>query len=151
MIRAVVDTNILIRALIKPLGSVGPVLTHLRNDDYTLLYADPLLDELVTKLTLPRIRDKYHLTDDDIETVLSLILLRGEAVVPERRITACRNPQDNILLEVATTGKAEYIVTGDNDLLTLHPFAGIQIVGPAAFLRALQGPAGVGDDPSPSP
>ncbi|RLC57264.1 MAG: putative toxin-antitoxin system toxin component, PIN family [Chloroflexota bacterium] len=138
MIRAVVDTNILIRALIKPQGTVGPVLTRLRDGNYTLLYAEPLLDELVAKLALPRIRDKYHLTDDDVETVLALILLRGEPVVPQRRITACRDPKDDIVLEVAVAGEADYIVTGDDDLLVLHPFEGIPIVGPAEFLKALE-------------
>lgn len=138
MIRAVVDTNILIRALIKPQSSVGPVLTRLRDGDYTLLYADPLLDELVAKLALPRIRDKYHLSKKDTETVLTLILLRGEPVTPQRSITACRDPKDNIVLEVAVTGQADFIVTGDNDLLVLHPFEGIPIVGPAQFLEALK-------------
>jgi putative PIN family toxin of toxin-antitoxin system len=113
------------------------VLTRLRDDDYTLLYADPLLDELMAKLALPRIRVKYSLSDQDIETVLALILLRGELVTPRRRITACRDPKDNIVLEVAVTGQADFIVTGDNDLLVLHPFEGIPIVGSAQFLIAL--------------
>lgn len=138
MIRAVVDTNILIRALIKPQGTVGPVLVRLRDGDYTLLYAEPLLDELLAKLALPRIRDKYHLSNEDVETVLALILLRGELAVPQRRITACRDPKDNVVLEVAVAGEADYIVTGDNDLLILHPFEGIPIVGPAEFLKALE-------------
>lgn len=138
MIRAVVDTNILIRALIKPQGSVGPLLTCLRDGDYVLLYAEPLLNELVTKLALPRIRNKYHLADDDVETVVALVLLRGEPVVPERRLAACRDPKDNIVLEVALAGRADYIVTGDEDLLALHPFENISIVRPAEFLKALE-------------
>lgn len=138
MIRAVVDTNIFIRALIKLQGTVGPVLTHLRYGDYTLLYADLLLDELVAKLALPRIRDKYHLSDEDVQIVLSFILLHGEPVTPQRRIMACRDPKDDIVLEVAVTGRADFIVTGDNDLLVLHPFEGIPIIGPAEFLKALE-------------
>lgn len=138
MIRAVVDTNILMRALIKPDGSVGPVLTHLRNGAYVLLYADPLLDELTAQLVLPRIRDKYHLSDEDVETVLALILLRGEPVVPQRHIAVCRDPKDDVVLEVAVAGQADFIVTGDDDLLALHPFEGIPIVGPAEFLAALE-------------
>ena len=137
MIRAVVDTNILIRALIKPGGTVGPVLTHLRNGDYVLLYAEPLLYELVAKLALPRIRIKYHLDDEAVEAVVALILLRGESVTPMHRIQACRDPKDDVLLEVAVAGRADFIVTGDDDLLVLHPFKGIPIVGPAAFLDAL--------------
>jgi putative PIN family toxin of toxin-antitoxin system len=135
--RVVVDTNILVRALIMPQGSVGPMLLRLRQGDFTLLYSQPLLEELVDVLNRPRIRHKYGLTDGDIETVISLILLRGEAVTPEQRITACRDPKDDRFLEVAVAGKADVIVSGDEDLLMLHPFADIRILPPAAFLRML--------------
>ncbi len=135
--RAVVDTNILVRALIMPQGTVGPVLLRLRHSEYTLLYAEPLLEELVDVLNRPRIRHKYSLTEDDIQVVVSLILLRGEAVAPEQRITACRDPRDDKFLEVAVTGKADIIVSGDQDLLVLNPFAGIPILPPAGFLQML--------------
>ena len=135
--RVVVDTNILVRALIMPHGSVGPVLLRLRRGDYIPLYAGPILEELLDVLNRPRIRHKYNLTEEDIETVISLILLRGEAVIPESEIVACRDPKDDKFLEVAVAGKADVIVSGDEDLLTLHPFAGIPILPPAAFLRML--------------
>ena len=147
MIRAVVDTNILIRALIKPQGTVGPMLVHLRNRAYILLYADPLLAELIAKLSLPRIRDRYRVSTQEVEAILSLILLRGEPVVSVPHIAACRDPEDNVILEVAVGGKADFVVTGDQDLLVLHPFQGIPIVGPPRFLQVLEtkssgGPAG---------
>ena len=135
--RAVIDTNILVRALIMPLGTVGPVLQLLRTGDYTLLYSHSLLDELVDVLNRPRIGRKYGLDQDDIKTVLALILLRGEAVIPTRSIIACRDPKDNKFLEVAVAGQADVLVTGDEDPLVLHPFEGIPIVSPADFLRRL--------------
>lgn len=135
--RAVIDTNILVRALIKPQGSVGPILLRLRRGDYTLLYSQALLEELMDVLSRPRLRRKYGLNDDDIKTVISLILWRGEAVTPTQPITAYRDPKDNKFLEAAITGQAETIVSGDEDLLTLHPFAGIPILQPAAFLQRL--------------
>lgn len=135
--RAVVDTNILVRAVIRPHGTVGPVLLRLRHGEYTLLYARPLLEELVDVLNRPRIRDKYRLTDLDIQTVIGLILLRGEGVAPTERIRACRDPKDDKFLEVAVAGRADLIVSGDQDLLTLHPYGEIPIVGPRAFLRML--------------
>ena len=134
--RAVVDT-ILVRAVIRPQGAVGPVLLRLRRGDYVLLYDQPLLEELVDVLNRSRIRDTYGLTDQDIQTVVALILLRGEAVPVAHRITACRDPRDDKFLEVAVAGKADAIVSGDEDLLVLHPFAGIPILSPAAFLRRL--------------
>jgi putative PIN family toxin of toxin-antitoxin system len=135
--RAVVDTNILVRATIRPQGTVGPVLLRLRQGEYTLLYARPLLEELIDVLNRPRIRDKYHLTNQDIGTVVGLILLRGEGVTPEERITACRDPKDDKFLEVAVAGEADALVSGDQDLLALHPFAGIPIVPPHVFLEML--------------
>jgi len=94
--RVVVDTNILVRAVIRPHGTVGPVLLRLRHGDYTLLYAQALLEELLDVLNRPRLRHKYGLTEEDIETVVGLILLRGEAVVPEQRISACRCPPGSL-------------------------------------------------------
>ncbi len=137
MIRAVVDTNIIVRAIIKPKGTVGPVLQHLRKGHFTLLYTEGLLTELVDVLNRPRIRNKYNLSQEDIEIVLALILLRGEPVNPTRRIDACRDPKDNMFLEAAISARANTIVSGDEDLLTLHPFEGIPIIRPAAFLSML--------------
>jgi putative PIN family toxin of toxin-antitoxin system len=138
LIRAVIDTSILIRALIKPQGTVGPVLQSLRNADYQLLYSDPLLSELAEMLARPRFRAKYGLTTEDIAAVFSLILLRGEPVVPVRRIDVCRDPTDNMILEAAVAGQADVVVSGDKDLLTLSPFEAIPILSPAALLRMLQ-------------
>ena len=135
--RAVVDTNILVRALIKPQGSVGPVLWRLRRGEYTLLYSAATLTEVVDVLNRPRIRDKYRLTVSDIETVAALVLLRGEEITPKRRIAICRDPKDDEFLSVAVAGQADVLVTGDDDLLTLHPFEGIPIVTPAVFLQWL--------------
>lgn len=56
---------------------------------------------------------------------------------PTRRITACRDSNDNMVLEAAVAGSADVIVSGDEDLLVLHPFEGIDIIGPAAFIRRI--------------
>ena len=138
MIRAVIDTNLIIRAVIKPGGRVGPVLRRLREGGYTLLYSEPLLIELADVLNRPRIRQKYGLSPQDIQTVLALILLRGEAVTPARRIDTCRDPKDNMILEAAVAGNADGISSGDDDLLSLREFEGIPIVVPADFLRRLE-------------
>ena len=138
MIRAVIDTNILVRATIMPHGSVGPVLRHLRNGDYLLLYAEALLHELVDVLNRPRIRQKYSLQQEDIHAIVNLLLLRGEAVLATQPILACRDPKDNKFLEVAVAGEANVLVSGDEDLLVLHPFQGIPIVQPFAFLQMLK-------------
>ncbi len=135
--RVVIDTNILVRALIHPRGSVGPVLLRLRRGHFTFLYTQSLLEELVDVLGRPRIREKYGVTEDDVKTVVALLLLRGEAVSVSRSLTVCRDPKDNKFLETAVAGKADIIVSGDEDLRVLDSFEGIPIVSPAEFLRSL--------------
>ena len=49
-------------------------------------------------------------------------------------ITACRDPKDDKFLEFAVSGQADLIISSDNDLLVLHPFRGISILKPVAFL-----------------
>ena len=137
MIRAVVDTNILVRAVIKPTGSVGPVLQRLRRREYSLLISRATLDELVEVLYRPRLRTKYELSDRVLRATIRLIVLRGELLQPGRRIIACRDPRDDKFLEVAVSGRAQVIVSGDEDLLTLHPFERIPIVAPARFLAMM--------------
>ena len=135
--RVVVDTNILVRALIEPQGTVGPVLVRLRLGHYTLLYAQSLLEELVDVFGRPRLGDKYGLSDEDIKTTLGLILLRGEEVVPQRCVRVCRDLKDDKFLEVALDGRADVLVSGDEDLLILDPFEGLPIRPPRAFLEML--------------
>jgi putative PIN family toxin of toxin-antitoxin system len=50
-------------------------------------------------------------------------------------IRACRDPRDDKFLELAVHGRADILITGDADLLALHPFQGIAILTPAAFLN----------------
>ena len=137
MIRAVVDTNTLIRSLIKPQGTVGPIISRLRDGDYTLVYSAPLVDELVAKLSLPRIQVKYHIRLEEIEALVALIVLQGEKVIPTRKIKLCRDPKDDMFIEAALAGEAQVVVTGDDDLLTLRKFEAVRFVTPRAFLAAL--------------
>jgi putative PIN family toxin of toxin-antitoxin system len=135
--RAVVDTNILVRSVIKPQGSVGPVLQRLRRRDYTLLLSRATLDELVDVLHRPRLRLKYGLSESALRAVIRLLVLRSELVQPDVQIVVCRDPKDDKFFEVAVSGQAGVIVSGDEDLLTLDPYAGIPIVSPSRFLAML--------------
>ena len=137
MIRAVVDTNILISGVIKPERATGEILRRLRDGEFVLLYTEPLLAELAEVINRPRIRQKYGLGSEDIETVLALILLRGEPIDPTRRVEICRDPKDNMILEAAVAGQADMITSGDFDLLSLREFAGMPIISPAEFLQRL--------------
>jgi uncharacterized protein len=137
MIRAVIDTNILIRSILNPNGPTGRILKELKAGRFHLLYSEPLLEELADVLGRPRFRNKYHVSADDVSDILSLIVQEGEEVSPSDSIEACRDPKDNKVLEAAFFGQADVIVTGDEDLFALHPFEGIQVLSLTAFLAQL--------------
>ncbi len=123
--KAVIDTNIWISFLI------GKLLAGL--DDYILdgllevIISDEQLDEITTVLRRPKFRK--HFTTDDIKEFLSLLYKSAQVVAVHHTIKDCRDEKDNFLLETAIRGKADYIVTGDKDLLILNPYRGKEIIG----------------------
>lgn len=77
--------------------------------------------------------DKYVLEEERIEFVTALV--RDAALVEiTEQIRACRDPKDDKFLTLAVCGNADCIVSGDDDLISLHPFRGISIVTPRQFL-----------------
>ena len=116
MTRAVVDTTVLVSAVIRPQGALGFVIKRPRDGAYTYVYSLPLIEELVNVITRPKIYVKYGLTAEDVETLLLLLQWRGELVHPVQKVTLCRDPKDNKILETALSGKADLIVTSDADL-----------------------------------
>ena len=112
------------------------MLRRLSAGEYTLVYSEPLLAELLAKLVLPRIKHKYHLTDETVERTMALIALRGMRVQPTRVVRVCRDPKDNMLIEAALAGEAGYLVSGDDDLLVLKSFETVRIVNSQDFLKA---------------
>lgn len=139
-LRAVLDTNVLVSAIILPAGRVGAIIRHLRQGGFVPVYSMETLQELASVLARPRIKEKYRITGSDVRTIIDLIILRGDIVEPVEPVTACRDPKDDIFLSVAIAGHVDLIVTGDEDLLSLNPFRGVPIVSPARFLAMIEAP-----------
>lgn len=129
--RLVLDTNALIRRLLAPTGVAAKAVDHALASGVLLLSGETL-GELAEVLARPKF-DRYVSIADRQHF---LRLLGGVArIVPiSHRVAACRDPKDDKFLHVALNGEAEVIVTGDADLLVLHPFHGVDIVSPAVFL-----------------
>src|SRR5262245_51644378 len=123
--------------MLKPDGSVAPVVDALRDGRYVFLYSEATLNELIDVLGRPRMALRYGLTPAVVDALCALVVLRGELVHPGRVIKVCRDPKDDKFLEAAIAGQADVIVTGDEDLKALDPFEGILMVPPAKFLRLL--------------
>lgn len=79
--------------------------------------------------------DKY-VTIEERDAFITHLTISALLVEITERVRASQDSKDDTFLEVAVNGRASYIVTGDPDLLVLHPFRGIEIVTPADFLSA---------------
>lgn len=83
---------------------------------------------------LSRHRFERYVTRQERAVFLRDLLRMAMSVTITERVRACRDPKDDKILELAVNGRANYIVTSDDDLLDLNPFRGIAIVRPAEFL-----------------
>ena len=133
--RVVVDTNVFNCGLIWPPSVPGRMLDHALNHG-RLLSSGDLLDELVATMLSAKF-DPY-LTRADREVALERLMPMLEIVEIVRIVRACRDPRDDKFLEAAVNGRADVLITGDRDLLALHPFADINILTPAAYLEDTQ-------------
>jgi putative PIN family toxin of toxin-antitoxin system len=142
--RVVVDTNIWVSALLNRHGFPAQVLTAFAAGKFTLLISTPLLDELAEVLARPRIARKYGVTRTDIEEVLAVLRERGTGVVITGNLHLCRDPDDDVVLETAFRGRANTLVSrdedlkGDVELVRLLHAAGIQVLSVGRFLTALE-------------
>lgn len=136
MFRCVLDTNSVVSAALFA-DSVPARALMLALRLAVVLMSQDLADELADVLARPRFIRYSSLQER--KTLLDNLMQQTEWVQITERVQACRDPNDDKILELAVNGRANYIVTGDDDLLTLNPFRGIEIVTPAEFLT-LAGP-----------
>ena len=133
--RVVVDTNVLISALLTPTGTPGQVMRELATSGSTLLLSRITFLELASRLARPKF-DRYR-TPEQMDRYLEWLAELAEWVKPSIRITDCRDPDDNRFLEILVAGDGSLLITGDPDLLELHPYEDRPIITPAEFLRSL--------------
>ena len=101
-----------------------------------ILISKATIVELDEVLRRPKF-NKYVPEDMRLEFLVALVR-EAELIEVAGAITACRDPKDDKFLELAVSGRASHIVSGDGDLLALHPFRGIAVVTPQAFLASLE-------------
>lgn len=139
MLHVVIDTNILIRVLIRSAGSDGRVFEKFLNGTITLYYSHALIRELTRVIAYPRIGKKYSFTTEKTSLFVAAILDLGKLVEPQETITLCRDPEDNAVLSLAHAAARDesvFLVTADDDLLVLEgKLANVNILTPQDFLK----------------
>lgn len=128
--RVVLDTNVLVSAALKQNSTPGSAAREAERH-HILLKSVPTERQLFDVLARPYFAP---LVNADTRRWLQNLMLGAELVAITEQVTVCRDSTDDKFLELAVNGRADVIVSGDADLLDLHPFRGVTIVAPAAFL-----------------
>ena len=139
MLRAVLDANILVSAAISPRGNPAKVVQALYADAFDLVISEKILAEIDRVIRYPRIAKRHGWSEEEIRTVIAK--LRRIASVTSGHLSVhavARDEADNRYLECAVEGHADYIVSGDRDLLDLKTYQGIEVVDARTFLVALR-------------
>ena len=110
------DTNVWVSAFINPAGPPARLARAWLDGRYEVVVSLPLLDELADVLTRPHLTRKYPIAAGDVEEFLQLLIRRSQIVVPTGSIRECRDPDDDLILETAILGQAQYTVTRDDDI-----------------------------------
>jgi putative PIN family toxin of toxin-antitoxin system len=136
--RAVVDTNVIVSGFISPGSPPDRVLQAWMNGEFELAMTPALLVEIEDVLSRPNINKRFRWSAG-MRAEFVMRLQRDALVVnPTQAITRITaDPEDNRVLEAAAESRADYIVTGDRDLLAIGEHEGTRIVTPARFLDIL--------------
>ena len=129
--RAVFDTNVLVSALLFENSTPAQAFfSVVANGEILLSIA------LVNEIHRILYRSKFdrYINDSQREDFMLALVESGTLVDVTEEINVCRDPKDNMILELAVNGRADVIVTGDTDLLVLNPFREIVILDPQTFL-----------------
>ena len=133
MLRVVADTNVLVSAAIAK-GNEYPLLKEAKLGHIRLALSLQIIKELKGVLSRP----KFGFSNEQVESVVKHIISVSEIIITTSEIDVVRaDPDDNRIIEAAIDGNADYIVSGDKDLLRLQKFRNIKIIPAAAFLRLI--------------
>jgi putative PIN family toxin of toxin-antitoxin system len=144
--RVVIDTNVLVSAALIA-GSVPRQAVERAVSSGVFLLSSALSVEYSEVLRRPRLNKRCP--EEDRLAFLASLIESADLVEPTEAIQVCRDPKDDMVLEVAVAGDATCIISGDDDLLALNPFRDIPILTPRQFLdQTAEQPS---QDPGPPP
>ncbi len=133
-IRYVFDTNVVVSSLLFENSKPAQAF------NYALSYGEILLSsELLAELSDVLGRKKFDrfLTSEEREEFLETFVDRAILIDIIETVQECRDPKDDKILELALNGQAQYIVSGDKDLLVLNPFRAVKILTAEEFLKLI--------------
>jgi uncharacterized protein len=128
--RVVFDTNIFISALAIPGSLAEKAVSRIIEGRDELVISPDIIKEVLSVLSLKFGRDREALSH--VAVILSEL---GELVEPKQTVRVLKDEPDNRILECATFGKADIIVTGDKEMLRLREHMGVKIASLREYLE----------------
>jgi putative PIN family toxin of toxin-antitoxin system len=140
MLKAVLDSSVLISAFLTNKGVSADLLRQARQGTFQICLAQAILEETErVLLEYQRIRKRYRYSDQSvIQFSQGLRAVAHLAVRLPRVEGVVRDPQDDVVIACALAAGADYLVTRDEDLLTIGAHKGVEIVTPEEFMRKLR-------------
>ena len=119
-------------------GAQAELLHAWRERRFLLIISPFILNEVEKVMSQPLLRQKYHLQENQIERFLSLLRMDSLQVPGIIRVQVCRDPQDDAILGCAVEGEADFLITGDKDLLVLKKYRNIRILTARHYIERLR-------------
>ncbi len=129
-LKLIIDTNLWVSFIIS--NKLNLLDSLLFNEEVRLLFSNELITEIQETITKPRL--KKYFRKNALEEMLLLFEPFIDLIEVQSVITFCRDPKDNFLLALAKDGKADYLLTGDKDLLILTKFGKTKIKTITTFI-----------------
>ncbi len=131
--KVIFDTNIWISYLIgRRLSGLTDLIIE---KEIQIILSDQLIDEIQEVTARPKL--SKHFQKEDIEDLIDLLETIGEAFTVSTIPDVCRDPKDNFILGLASESQADFLVTGDEDLLILESYENTEIIQPAELIERL--------------
>lgn len=138
MIRACLDTNVLISGIITSSGAPCDILSALKKREFILITSDKILTEIKKVLNYPKIKKNYNLAPEQIKRFLAVLSKYSFKTEGELDLMVIEDDSDdNKFLACAIEGGANFIVSGDVHLKSLRSYQGIEIITPKEFVLKL--------------
>jgi uncharacterized protein len=127
--RLVIDTNVFVSGLISGSASPARILEAVQHQKLIHLVSDPIVEEYLRVLEHPQIRRFKKITDEFVADIAAYLVYQTERVELISSIALSPDPDDDVFLETAVDGRADWLVTNDKaDLLSLRAVKGIPII-----------------------
>jgi len=132
--KVVIDTNVIVAALLNPFGACGSIVRMLLSNEISLCFDARILSEYETVLKRP----KFDFKEEDINTFIEFLKHSGLTISSNPLPFSLPDPDDEPFLEAAVSAKVQYLVTGNRKHFPMDNYQNVNILSPSEFIDSLK-------------